>query len=441
MESKKIFKLMNKKGIAMITAVTIALTTFGAGSAAVYADEVGTKTTIEAVQENTKDFNDGAYFQNKNGYSIQSISAEDTAVKAYNYNFSKVLSDKSTVCLKGNSLVKFDTKGNVVWEKQLDSQVCYSTPTYNNLLVDREDNIIVLGYYSGKTDGIYAVYDVNGNRIDYKYGSSVPVPYFADSVTFDFDENLLYQRSNDVNLSEASAANIYYVYDRSTYKYAAGDLIEYNYYGYYHNNSITTTNDGGRAILGYATASTRWSESDRDTWHYPWFMKVNSNNKVVYCKLYTDFGVPGSQLNRRGFYPNVYKTADGGMIVRVKSNGKYYKVDSVTGLLTEIKTCGTVLGFKSVNGVDYVYGKISKGSLGYIASDIVTSTVDYVVPVGEDMTEGIYFNSNFGAIKDLTSDSDGNLQVLFSCKNNEIIDNLVDEGKVVPKIISVTLNK
>ena len=422
MKSKSIFKLMNKKGIAMITAFTIAVTTFGVGNVTAYAEE--TKPAQEVVEQSTKDFNNGVYFQNQAGYSIKSVSTDDTAVKVYNYDLSKTLSDKSTVCLKGNKLVKYDTKGKLLWEKELDSQVSYSTPTYNNLLVDSKDNIIVLGYYTGKTNGIYAVYDVNGNRIDYKYGTYVPVPLYTDSVTLDVNENLIYQTTE----------NICYVYDRNLYNYTTVSLLETNYKSYYNGSKVVTTKDGSRVSIGWARNNSIYDSI------YPVLVKINSNNKVVFCTFSTDM-VGTETVNQAGIYlNNICKSADGGLIVRNRPDGVYYKIDTNTGKATAIKTYGTVLGFKSVNGVDYMYGKIGKSVLGDMASNIVTTTVDYVIPVGEDLTKGVYFNSNFGRIKDLTSDADNNLEVLFSCSSNEIL-NSSDFEEGTSKIISATLTK
>lgn len=445
MKSRSIVKLMNKKGIAMITAFTIALTSLGVANVTAYADEV--ESVQEVVEETTKDFNYDVYFQNQVGYSIKSVSTDDTAVKVYAYDLSKRLSDQSTVCLKGNTLAKYDTKGNLLWEKELDALVCYSTPTYNNLLVDSKDNIIVLGYYSGVTNGIYAVYDVNGNRTDYKYGTYVPVPVYRDSVTLDMNENLIYQKEHNTSVnapdqvdprySGGNQVNTYYVYDRNLYNYTSAQLLETNYYEYYRNTNVVTTTDGGRIIIGDAAKSAYYGEDKNN--HYPLLIKVNSENKVVFSVIRTDL-TGMDTVNRRGLYPTVYKTAEGGLIVRNKPDGKYYKIDAATGLATQIKTYGTVLGFKSVNGVDYMYGKMGKSTLGDMASNIVTSTVDYVIPVGKDLTNGVYFDSNFGIIKDLDSDVDGNIEVLFSCSSNEIL-NSSDFEAGTSKIISVTLTK
>lgn len=437
MKSRSIVELMNKKGIAMITAFTIALTSLGVANVTAYADEI--ESVQEVVEESTKDFNNGVYFQNQLGYSIKSVSTDDTAVKVYAYDLSKKLSDQSTVCLKGNTLAKYDTKGNLLWEKELESQVCYSTPTYNNLLVDSKDNIIVLGYYSGVTNGIYAVYDVNGNRTDYKYGTYVPVPVYRDSVTLDMNENLIYQKAHNTSVKspeQSKQVNTYYVYDRNLYNYTSGELIETNYYFHYRNSNIVTTTDGGRIIIG----STQLTDSScEDYAHYTELIKVNSNNKVVFCTVNSNMKA-SYERKYDGVYPTVYKTADGGLIVRNKADGFYYKIDTATGGASLIKTYGTVLGFKSVNGVDYMYGKMGKSTLGDMASNIVTSTVDYVIPVGKDLTNGVYFNSNFGRIKDLDSDVDGNIEVLFSCSSNEIL-NSSDFEAGTSKIISVTLTK
>lgn len=423
MKSRSIFKLMNKKGIAMITAFTIALTSLSVANVTAYADEI--EPVQEVVEESTKDFNNGVYFQNQLEYSIKSVSTDDTAIKVYAYDLSKKLSDQSTVCLKGNTLAKYDTKGNLLWEKELESQVCYSTPTYNNLLVDSKDNIIVLGYYSGVTNGIYAVYDVNGNRTDYKYGTYVPVTKYQDSVTLDTNENLVYQ----------TTGNTYYIYDRNTYNYTTGSLLETNYHSGYHPTKVVSTNDGGRMIIGYAY--TRASNYD---YNMPLFIKVNSQNKVVYNSFPIFYEAYDYEYSKSGVYSKTYKSADGGMIVKKKVNSQYFKVDSVTGAMTQIKTYGTVLGFKAINGVDYMYGKIGKSTLGDMASNIDTTTVYYVIPVGEDLTKGVYFNYNFGKIKDLDSDSNNNLEVLFSCSNNEIL-NISDFEEGTSKNIAVTLTK
>lgn len=445
MKTKSILKLIQKRGVAIITAGVITLTTLAFGNVTTYAETI--KSAQESVEKGTKDFNNGAYFQNQLGYRIK-VSADDTAVKVYGCDLSKTLSDKSTVCLKGNNLTKYDTKGNLQWKKELDSTVCYSTPTYNNLLVDSKDNIIVLGYY-GVTTGIYAVYDVNGNRTDYKYGMYVPVPVYRDSVTFDENENLIYQKAPKTSAGSREdecyggddLVNIYYVYDRHLYKYTTAqlvdDAVDYKYYGYwYHNSRVIATTDGGRIIVGNARdEKSQWSGN-----HYPHLIKVNSSNKVVFCNTYSN--MKGSKNARTyGLYPNIYKTSDGGLIVRNKPDGMYYKIDGTTGIETRIRVYGNLSGFKSVNGVDYMYGKIGKSALGDMASNISSTAVNYVVPLGQDLNNGLYFNSNFGRIKDLTSDADGNLEVIFSCSSNEILDGLDSVQGETSKIISATLTK
>lgn len=445
MKTKSILKLIHKRGVAIITASVIALTTLAFGDVTTYAETI--ESAQESVEQGTKDFNNGVYFQNKLGYKIKSVSTDDTAIKVYSCDLSKALSDKSTVCLKGNNLIKYDTKGNLQWKKELDSTVCYSTPTYNNLLVDSKDNIIVLGYYEGATNGIYAVYDVNGNRTDYKYGMYVPVPVYRDSVTFDENENLIYQKAPNTSAGSPEAkdprwaghslVNIYYVYDRHLYKYTTAQLLETDYKNWYHNSRVITTTDGGRIIVGNTQNNiSSYSDGNR----YPHLIKVNSSNKVVFCNTYTN--MPGSNNARiYGLYPNIYKTSDGGLIVRNRPDGVYYKIDGTTGIETRIRVYGTVLGFKSVNGVDYMYGKIGKSVLGDIASNIPSTTVNYVVPLGQDLNNGLYFDSNFGRIKDLTSDADGNLEVIFSCSSNEILDGLDSVQGETSKIISATLIK
>ncbi|MBE6048644.1 MAG: hypothetical protein E7213_09650 [Clostridium sp.] len=444
MKTKSILKLIQKRGGAIITASVIALTTLAIGNVTTYAETI--ESAQESVEKDTKDFNNGVYFQNESGYRIKSVSTDDTAVKVYGCDLSKTLSDKSTVCLKGNNLTKYDTKGNLQWKKELDSTVCYSTPTYNNLLVDSKDNIIVLGYYEGATNGIYAVYDVNGNRTDYKYGMYVPVPVYRDSVTFDENENLIYQKAPNTSAGSPEAkdprwggkelVNIYYIYDRSSHRFTKKSL-GLDLRNWYHNTDVISTTDGGRILVGYLQEKD-YSFEDYD--HYPVLTKINSKNEIVFNLLYS--GMVGTKnRSEYGLYPNLYKTADGGLIVRNMANGVYYKIDGTKGNFQAIKVYGTVSGFKSVNGVDYMYGKIGKSILGDMASNIPSSTVYYVIPVGQDLSNGLYFNSNFGRIKNLTSDADGNLEVIFSCKSTEILEGLDSVQGGTSKIISVTLIK
>lgn len=427
MKLKVISKLISKRRMIKLAALALTMTAVTVGNTTMtYAATVGTGEAEESAAQNNSTENPdlSRYIQNTKEYNIKSISTEDTFVKAYSKELHKKLSDNSTICLDGTTLSKYDTKGNLIWEKALEETVSYSTATYNNLLIDSKDNIIVLGYYSGQTYGIYNVYDVNGNKTEYKYGTYVPVPLYEDSVTFDANENLIYQTVNAT----------YYVYDRTAYTYTTGTVSGLDFHYYYHGTKVVATEDGGRVIVGYNKSINSSSSSYP---YYPFLIKISSNNQVVFNYQY---GISSTgTATQAGFYSRVYPTTDGGLIVRNKVTGRYYSINKTTGVASQITTYGTVLGFKAVNGVDYMYGKMGKTTLGDMASDIPTTTVDYILPVGQDLTKGIYFNSDFGSIKDLNLDSEGNYEVLFSCSNDGIVFNS-DLGQVNSKIISVTLS-
>ena len=168
--------------------------------------------------------------------------------------------------------------------------------------------------------------------------------------------------------------------------------------------SVTSTNDGGYAILGYTQSNDSDITDKQDTSFDYWVLKYDSNSNLEWQKTY------GGSNDDRG--RDIIQTQDGGYAIVGTSQSNDFDISTNNGFqdfwLAKIDALGTIAWEKSFGfqGNDSGISVLQTSDLGYL----VTGVLDVTASGGQGNTSrstARHAGGNYWAVK---LDSTGELQ-------------------------------